>query len=120
MKYVKEYGISLLKFLGFLLGGSFIMSLLYYFLLPTKVIQMFLFLYMVLLFFFFGFGAGKKSKSKGLLAGLKIGILFLLVLFFFNLVFFRSPLKLARLWYSLILLLFSSVGATIGINRKKE
>lgn len=120
MKYVKEYGISLLKFLGFLLGGSILLSLLYYFLLPTKVINVFAILYMVLVFFFFGLSSGKRCTSKGFIAGLKIGLLLLLVLILLNVLFYQSGFKIIRILYYMALLFSSVIGATIGINTQKE
>ncbi len=120
MKYVKEYGFSLLKFLGFLLGGSLIMSLFYYFLLPTKITNIVAFLYMVLVFFFFGLSFGKRCENKGFIAGLKIGILLLLLLIFFNVIFYQSSFKFIRVIYYLVLLFSSVIGSSIGINIKKE
>lgn len=120
MKYVKDYGMTILKFLGFLIGGSVVISLLYYLLFSTKVVNVFTFLYMVVVFFLFGFKTGKKTENRGFLAGLKIGFLLLLVLLLFNLVFYQTGFKLIRVIYYMVLLFASVVGATLGINKKKE
>ena len=80
MKYVKEYGLLLAKFLGFLLGGSFLISVLYYFLISSKVVQILSMIYLVLLFFIFGFRAGKGlscgDKSWNFISGLFIFVSF--------------------------------------------
>lgn len=120
MKYLKDYGMTLLKFLGFLIGGSLIISLFYYLLFSTKVVNIVSFVYMTLLFFTFGYKTGTKAENRGFVAGLKIGLLLLLVLIFFNLIFYQTSFKLIRVIYYLVLLFASVVGATIGINRKKE
>ncbi len=120
MKYLKDYGYTILKFLAFLLGGSLLLSLFYYFLFPTKIIHILSFVYMLLLFFVFGFKAGKKSENKGFIAGLKVGVLFLFLLFIINLIFYQTGFKWIRLFYYLLLLFTSIIGATIGINTKKE
>lgn len=120
MKYVKDYGMTILKFLGFLIGGSVVISLLYYLLFSTKVVNVLTFLYMVALFFLFGFKTGKRTENRGFLAGLKIGFLLLLVLLLFNLVFYQTGFKLIRVIYYMVLLFASVIGATLGINRKKE
>lgn len=120
MKYVKEYGILLLKFLGFLLGGSLIISVLYYFLISSKVVQVLSMVYLVLLFFVFGFRSGKKTEAKGFLAGLKVGALFLALLFLLNLILNQFQMHWITLLFYVVLLLASVLGATLGINTKKE
>lgn len=120
MKYVKDYGMTLLKFLGFLIGGSVVISLLYYLLFPTKFVNVLTFLYMVIVFFVFGFKSGKKAENRGFLAGLKIGFLLLIVLLLFNLLFYQTGFSLIRVIYYMVLIFASVVGATLGINKKKE
>ncbi len=120
MKYLKEYGLTLLKFLGFLIVGSVVLSLFYYIFLPTKIITVFSFLYMILIFFVFGFKVGKKALNRGFLAGLKMGILLLIVLIVFNLFFYQTSFKVIRIIYYMILLFACVVGSTLGINTKKE
>lgn len=120
MKCAKEYGILLLKFLGFLVGGSIVLSLFYYLLLPSKVVNVFMFSYIILVFFIFGYLREKKVENRGLLEGLKIGFLFLILLLFFNLVIYQTGFKIVRIIYYMVLVFASVVGATIGINRKKE
>ncbi len=120
MKYIKEYGILLLKFLGFLIGGSLFVSVLYYFLMPTKVVKVISIIYMLLLFLLFGFKAGKQTEAKGFLAGLKIGSLFLFLLFLLSLFLNRFEIHFFTFLYYGILLLSSVFGSMLGINTKKE
>lgn len=120
MKYLKDYGFTLLKFLGFLIGGSIIISIFYYLLFSTKVTNIFSFTYMILLFALFGFREGKKAESKGFIAGLKIGFLMLTILILFNLIFYQTGFFVIRILYYMVLVFASVVGSTIGINAKKE
>lgn len=120
MKYVKEYGITLLQFLGFLLGGSIVLSIFYYLLFSTKVTNVFSFVYMVFVFFLFGYKSGKIAENRGFIAGLKIGLLLLLVLFLLNVCIYQTGFQIIREIYYMVLIFSSVVGATIGINRKKE
>ena len=120
MKYVKEYGILLLKFFGFLVGGSIMVSVLYYFLMPTKVVKIISFVYMLLLFLGFGFKAGKETEAKGFLAGLKIGGIFLLLEFLMSLFLNRFEIHLFTFLYYGLLLLSSVFGSMLGINTKNE
>lgn len=120
MKYLKDYGMTLLKFLGFLIGGSIVISLFYYLLFSTKVVNIITFIYMIFIFLLFGFKIGKKTENKGFIAGLKIGLLLILVLLFFNLLFYQTSFSIIRVIYYMVLVFASVVGATIGINAKKE
>lgn len=120
MKYLKKYGVILLKFLGFLVVGSLFISVLYYFLFSTKVVQILSFIYLLLVFFLFGYKGGKKAENKGFLAGLKIGGLFLLVLFVLNLIVTGFRFKTTSFIYYFLLLIVSVLGAMFGINTKKK
>lgn len=120
MKQIKEYSMLTLKFLGFLIGGSIIISILYYFLFSSKIVNVLSILYLLFVFFFFGLKVGKKTESKGFIAGLKIGILLLLCLLLINIIFYRSSFSFIRILFYVLYLLASVFGATIGINTKKE
>lgn len=120
MKYLKEYGITLLKFLGFLIGGSIIISIMYYLLFSSKVVNVLAFIYMIIVFFVFGLKAGKKATNRGFLAGLKIGFLLLSVLLLFNLIIYQTGFNVTRVIYYMVLIFASVIASTIGINRKQE
>ncbi len=120
MKLVKEYGMTFLKFLGFLLGGSLVISILYYFFFSSKVVTILGMIYLIILFLLFGFKAGKRTEAKGFVAGLKMGLFLVVSLFLINLIFYHSGFKFVRIIYYFILLFSSILGATIGINTKKE
>lgn len=120
MKFLKEYGLTFLKFLGFLLGGSLVISILYYLFLSSKVVNIIGMLYLIVVFLIFGFRTGKKTEAKGFIAGLKMGLFLCFSLLLMNLIFYHSGFKFVRVLYYLILLFSSILGATIGINSKKE
>lgn len=120
MKILKDYGILLFKFLLCLVLGSAIISVFYYFLFSSKVVNVISFVYLLLVFFIFGFKGGKKAEAKGFIAGLKIGGLFVLCLFFFHLLFFLSSFKWMSILYYFLLLMACIFGAMAGINTKKE
>lgn len=99
---------------------SLILSLIYYFTnINYKTIGSIILFMTLIWFFFLGFKNGKGSKSKGYLAGLKIGLGFILVLVIFNLIFVRS-FKISLLIYYLLLFMSSVLGGMFGINRKKN
>ena len=114
--YLKLLGIVL----GYILVISLLMSLIYYFSnISYKTISTIILIMILILFFILGFRNGKESKSKGYLAGLKIGLIFIGVMFIFNLIFIRS-FKLPLLMYYLLLIMSSILGGMLGINRKKN
>lgn len=120
MKLAKYYGITLLWFLGFLLGGSIVVSLFYYTFLPSKVVNIFIFLYIGIVFFFFGYKFGLKAEARGFVEGLKISFILVLVLILFNLIFSQQSFSLLRMLYYIVLVFSGTIGSMIGINRKKE
>ena len=62
---------------------------------------------------------GKKSLEKGYLEGIKFGFIFVLFLLIFNFLAFDSGIKLSNILFYFIMILTSSLGSMIGINRKK-
>lgn len=73
-----------------------------------------------MVFFFFGFHAGKKVENRGFLAGLKTGVFLLFILILFNVCIYQTGFKIIRVIYYMVLIFASVLGATLGINRKKE
>lgn len=67
-----------------------------------------------------GFIVGKKNSNKGWLAGLKLGSVFVIILLLFNYTLIRQNLKLISFPYYLSLMIASSIGGMIGINKKKN
>lgn len=106
--------------LGYILIISLILSLIYYFTnISYKTISSIILVMILGLFFYLGFKNGKESKSKGYLAGLKMGAIFVGIMFLFNLLFIRT-FKLSLFIYYLLLLMSSVLGGMLGINRKKN
>ena len=66
-----------------------------------------------------GFYIGKHSKENGWLEGLKIGLIFLVILFLLSYLGFQEGMHLKTWIYYLIILISSILGSMIGINKKK-
>lgn len=73
----------------------------------------------ILSLFIGGYLIGKKSISKGWLAGLKLALIFLLLLSLFNFFGLNSNVEITDLVYYLILTISTMFGSMIGINRRK-
>ena len=74
----------------------------------------------ILSLFIGGFLMGKQSNQKGWLEGLKMGLVFLVILLLFNLLGLHMKWEWKQLIYYGILLISSVFGSMIGINFKKE
>jgi putative membrane protein (TIGR04086 family) len=61
---------------------------------------------------------GKRSNSKGWFAGLKLALIFLMILILFNFFGLDSKVEISDLIYYLILTISTMFGSMIGINKK--
>lgn len=115
---------NLLKYLGyytlFLITLVFITSLLNLIGVNSTITNLLIFIFNISLFFIFGLKNGKKASNKGYLAGLKVGGLFLLVLIIVSLFTSKNIFSLSTFIYYLVLILASTLGGSLGINKKSE
>lgn len=115
---------NLLKYLGyytlFLITLVFITSLLNLIGVNSTITNLLIFIFNISLFFIFGLKNGKKASNKGYLAGLKVGGLFLLVLIIISLFTSKKIFSLSTFIYYLVLILASTLGGSLGINKKSE
>ena len=121
MKYLKKLGFSFIYIISSLLILTFIITFLNYFnIISDKVISIFKILIPIISLFIGGFYIGKNSNSKGYLEGLKLGLIFSLILIIFNYLAFDYSFKLKYLLFYLIIITSSILGSMIGINKNKK
>ena len=115
---------NLLKYLGyytlFLITLVFVTSLLNLIGVNSTITNLLIFIFNISLFFIFGLKNGKKASNKGYLAGLKVGGLFLLILIIISLFTSKNIFSLSTFIYYLVLILASTLGGSLGINKKSE
>ena len=115
---------NLLKYLGyytlFLITLVFITSFLNLIGVNSTITNFLIFIFNISLFFIFGLKNGKKASNKGYLAGLKVGGLFLLILIIISLFTSKNIFSLSTFIYYLVLMLASTLGGSLGINKKSE
>lgn len=115
---------NLLKYLGyytlFLITLVFITSFLNLIGVNSTITNLLIFIFNISLFFIFGLKNGKKASNKGYLAGLKVGGLFLLILIIISLFTSKNIFSLSTFIYYLVLILASTLGGSLGINKKSE
>ena len=117
---LKSYFKVILIVLLFMVGFAFLLSILQNFnLFYGKVSEVFMFIYMAILFFIIGFLVGKKATHKGYLEGIKISLSLIFILIVINVLFYQTGFSLERTIYYFILILSSTMGSMIGINKKR-
>lgn len=99
--------------------GTLIFTIIDYFgLISIKVVSTLRFIYPVLCLFMISYRLGLGSSKKGYIEGLKMGGMIIGIFTLFILLFSKYQIK--TLLYDVILLLTSTLGSMIGINRKKN
>lgn len=64
--------------------------------------------------------ASKNINEKGYILGIKLGLIFVILMILINLVFFKSPFSLERMIYYIILIFSSILGGSFGKNLKTK
>jgi len=114
LNYLKTIGITLL----IILIGTIIITFLNYFgILNSKIINIISLILPIITLFYGGYRTGRLSSKKGYIEGLKIGIIFIILITIFNLIF--NDIKWFNIIYYVILVLSSILGSMLGINKRK-
>ncbi len=117
---IKKYLISYGYTLGIIIGGTFLITVLNYFNIFTSNLTNIIKLIIVIVSMFIGaFLLGKKSLKKGYFEGIKYGTLFTILLIIINLLFIKD-FKLTSIVYFLIIIISSTFGSMLGINKKRN
>ena len=120
MNYLKKIGKFLLTTFISIIVLSFVLTILYYFdFISNNIYNIMKMIIVIGSLFINSLLLGKNSNKYGIVEGLKLGAIFLIVMIIIKLIT-NSPFDIRTLIYSLIILLTSSVGAVIGINKKEN
>jgi len=120
MRYLKNLGISLLYIIGFMLILTFIGTLFNYIgLLNSSVIKIVKVIIPVLSMFIGGFVIGKRQGKNGWLEGLKLSLIFLIILTLFNFLGLNHSFSVKSIIYYIILTVSTILGSIIGVNKFK-
>lgn len=115
INYLKNIGYT---FVG-ILASCIIITLLNYFNILNGSIQNIIsIIVMIISIFIGGFLTGRKANKKGYLEGIKFGGIMIVIILLLNLLIFKSKLSLIDILYYLSLLLSSTIGSMIGIQRR--
>ena len=120
MNYLKKLGKFLLIIFSSILILGLLLNTLYYFDIVNNNIYNIMKMVIVLICLFVNaFLLGKGSLKHGIVEGLKLGAIFLLVMIILKTIT-NSPFDIRTIIYSIIILLTTSVGAVISINKKEK
>ena len=118
MNSIKRYLISSLISLLLVLGFSFLLNVLNYFNTLNSSIYKLLLLFFVIISIFTGsYYLGNKSENKGYQKGIILGVLISFI-FIMLTVIFKNNLTYSSMIYYIIIVITSTIGSTIGINKK--
>lgn len=113
-KYLMSMGITLLLIIVF----SFILTVFNYFdVLSSNLYKTILLLFLVVSVISGSYYLGYNSDSKGYLNGIVFGILISFVFILLSLVL-KEKFVMSTIIYYLIVIITSSIGGTIGINKR--
>ncbi len=118
MEYIKRYMISISISFILVLVFCFLLNVLNYFdVLNKSFYKGLLILFLVISIFIGSYNLGYKSENKGYLNGIIFGFVISVLFIVLSLVL-KSDLSLSSAIYYLIIVITSSIGGTIGINKK--
>lgn len=120
MSYLKRLGKILLSTFISIVALGFLLNVLYYFdIIEGNIYNIMKMIIVLICLFVNAFLLGKESLKYGMVEGLKLGTFFLSIMIILKLII-NSTFDIRTFIYSLIILLTTSVGAIIGINRKEK
>lgn len=119
-KYIK-YLKGLLYIFMPILFFNIILAFLYYFnIISNKSLSILNTILIILSMFIGGLYIGNKTNKRGYLEGIKISLVAIVLLFIISYLAFDKGLSIKTLVYYFILIVSSTSGSMIGINKKKN
>lgn len=118
MNYLKNISIAFIYIISFLLGLTLISTLFNYInLFGNTFMNILKVIIPVVSLFIGGFIIGKRTGKKGWLEGIKLGLIFIIILTIFNLLLLDTSFSLKIFIYYLILIISTMFGSMIGVNK---
>ena len=120
MKFIKNVSFSIIYIIASLLILTFITTVLSYFnIIGDKTTSLFKIFIPVISLFIGGFNIGSKSNKKGWLEGLKVGLIYLVLLIIFDFLAFNNSFEIKNILYYIIIVISGILGSMVGISIKK-
>ena len=117
---IKKYLISYGYTFATIFVGTFILTILNYFnIVTTNFTNITKLIILIFSIFIGSFILGKKSLKKGYIEGIKYSIVFIVLLVIINLLFVKE-FNVKSIIYFLIIIISSTFGSMLGINKKRN
>lgn len=121
MNYIKKITKPILYIIIFIIGLTLFGTLLNYLnILNGKMLSIYEIISILISSFAGGFINGKRSDKKGWLDGLKLSLIFLVLLTIFNYLALNTSLSFKSIVFYVIVSISIIFGSMIGINKKIE
>lgn len=121
MNYLKNIGISMLYIIGFILVLTLLSTALNYFnIIGKNTITVLKIIIPIISLFIGGYYIGKKSNKKGWLEGLKLSLIFSVILIIFNYLGFDNSFEIKNILHYLIIIISCIFGSMIGISKNPK
>lgn len=118
MGFIKNVSFSILYIIASLLILTFIMTIFSYFnIIGNGFVTILKILIPIISLFIGGIYMGKKSIKKGWLEGLKLSLIFLILLVIFEFLALDKSFEIKNILYYLIIITSCIFGSIIGINK---
>ena len=118
MNYLKNVGVSLLYIIGIMLVLTFISTFFNYInLFNNSTMSILKIIIPVISMLVGGFIIGKKTGKNGWLEGLKLSLIFIIILTIFNYLGLDQKISLKTIIYYAILIISTIFGSIVGVNR---
>lgn len=115
---MKNYIKPLLYIFGIILISVFVLTILNYFnIIKGNLLNIFKLIIPLISFFIGGIMIGRRSEQKGWINGIKLSLLTILIFIILSLIF-KIEINFKNIFYYLILLVTTTFGSMIGINKK--
>lgn len=114
LNYLKYIGIFFL----FIIGIAIITSLINLTSINSNIINKLSIILTALSFFIVSALASKNLNEKGYILGIKLSLLFVILMILINLIFFKSSFSIDRFIYYIILIISGILGGSFGKNLK--
>lgn len=117
MKNIKKYIKTISYITIIIIITTFILTILNYFnVINQKILSILQIISIIISNLIGGIKIGKKAKTKGWLEGLKLSFILISILLIINLII--KKLDFTNLIYYLIIIVSTTLGSMIGINKK--
>lgn len=116
INYLKNIGYT---FLIVIASCIIITTLNYFNILNGNILNIISIIIMFLSLFIGGLLTGRSASKKGYLEGIKFGGIMIVIILLLNLLVFNNKFTLINILYYLSLLLMSTIGSMLGIQKRK-